>query len=379
VLRSARGVASCVVAVGLSSLFARPSLSRTCNDAATYERPILPDTPAEHADQGVPRCEALRERILDRAMDPFGSVDRAEQERLVRDVRLATTLDGASVSETCAATVIRELAAAPRCGSAADLISSAAAEANALDPQLVETFRGRASSCQRAIVGGLAQLRRPQPSAADTLLAWTLRQRDPLGRAGGFVVLGSVANTLRNEGELGAFSRAEDAIRRELQYRTKSLAVWSQRLEAAGNTGCDACLPMIARALSADSAGVRRAAAGALRFVTDLRAPNTMCDALLNDRDASVRDQAAWALKWSHVGSRERVACLTASAARDPTARVRQTAALSLAQLATSDSLAEAALLHLSSEEYDGNVRRIALTFLDGDRRDIDVAGEAPR
>jgi hypothetical protein len=372
----ARFVASCVVIAGLSAAVVRPVVSSAAT--ATAMPAVIAPREAELESLEMPPvpCEVLRDRILGRAMDPAGSPNRLAQEGLVRDVRAAARLPGAGVGETCAATVIRELAAAPRCGSAADLVSSAAAEVNALDPHVIATFGGGASACQRAVISGMAQLRRPDANAADAVMTWALHQRDPLHRAGGLVVLGSIAHTLDSLGEQQATARANKVILQELQHLTRSEAVWSQRLEAAGNAGCELCLPAIIHALSAASPELRRSAIGALRFVADVRAPTALCDALLDDPEANVRDQAAWALEWGHAAARERVACLTTSAARDPIARVRQTSALSLTQLATSDSIAESAILHLSSDEYDANVRRIALAFLDGDRHDLDAAPE---
>jgi hypothetical protein len=91
---------------------------------------------------------------------------------------------------------------------------------------------------------------------------------------------------------------------------------------------------------------------------------HALCVALLRDEAEPVREQAAWAMEWETGATGERVACLATAAARDPSGRVRQRGALSLTRLALDDNFARSALLHLTSEDYESNVRDVALRWI---------------
>lgn len=327
---------------------------------AWHPAPRTPGSPAPT----IP-CEILRDHLLGRAVDPVGSADQSERDATVRDVESALPLPGANPGETCAATIAREIAGEPYCGSAAELITSAMGRLGALSASTLRAALRSTGSCTRAIVAGVASVPHVDASTADTVLAWSAAQHDPATRAGGLVVAGSLAHTARTDGDDRTAERVDQAIAGALS-RAVPDGVVEQLLEAAGNAGCVACADAALRRLRSPANEVRLSAVAALRFVATPTAAPAMCRALLGDAAVDVREQAGWALRWERGGMRERVACLVTSAARDRSARVRAMAVTSLGVLAHDDRYAMSALLHLTSEEYDPRVVSIANETLDG-------------
>ena len=309
------------------------------------------------------RCEPLRDMVLARATDPYGSAGREEQGETVEQMRRASQIPGAAPGDTCATTIVRELAAAPQCGSAADLVTSSAALEGALDAATVRAALASDSSCARAVVAGVASVPRTEPEIVDAVLDWSRRQRDAAVRAGGLTVAGSLAHTAQVAGDETAASRVDAVIAAEL--RRSRPAERTQLLEAAGNTGCAACVSWASQDLRRASPEARLAAVAAFRFVPVPMAASAMCGSLLNDPSPTVREQAGWSLRWDHHNIRDRVACLVTSAARDPSPRVREMAAQSLSVLAGSDPFARSGLLHLQSDDYDVNVRAVSKAWFD--------------
>ena len=78
---------------------------------------------------------------------------------------------------------------------------------------------------------------------------------------------------------------------------------------------------------------MRRAAAGAWRFLPGARAAAAMCEAL-SDPHPWVRDHAAWALRFGTDERAERVRCLTRAANAGADEQTRRTARTSLDALA---------------------------------------------
>ena len=104
-------------------------------------------------------------------------------------------------------------------------------------------------------------------------------------------------------------------------------------LEAAGNAGCTACAPSIARAAGAPSAEVRRVAVGAMRFDTTSGAALAMCRVLGADSEEAVREHAAWALGHLDTHAEVKQACLERAARGDESSPVRAAARHALRDL----------------------------------------------
>lgn len=145
-------------------------------------------------------------------------------------------------------------------------------------------------------------------------------------REGVWLTLGSLAHSARAGGR-AAIADAIDALVAE---RLREAPEDIERVEVAGNAGCAACGADLARAAKSEDPRVRRAAAGAWRFVDAGVAP--MC-ASLGDADVRVREHAAWALRWGATEKTERTRCLT-GALSDENELVREAARASLEVLA---------------------------------------------
>jgi hypothetical protein len=178
------------------NLFSRASAAIILTTSLGPSGPLLPSMrptgplPAQRGSpltRDLPRCEGLREEILGRAIDPVGSVDTAEQERLVSLVRQAEAAPGATGQETCAITILREMAAAPSCGSAAELIASTLALDAVLTADAMRDALVRSGPCSTAVVSGAASEQRFERGLFKVIEDWTLKQTNPVRRSGGFV------------------------------------------------------------------------------------------------------------------------------------------------------------------------------------------------
>jgi hypothetical protein len=319
--------------------------------------------PAAQMRRWEARCEPLRDLVLARATDPSGSAGREEQGETVEQMRKAYQIPGAAPGDTCATTIVRELAAISTCGSAAELITSAAAIEGVFDAATVRDTLATNSRCARAVVAGVASVPRAEPEIVDAVLDWSLRQHDAGLRDGGLTVAGSLAHTAHVADDEATAAKVDTVIATELGRGRPGAR--TQLLEAAGNAGCAACVSWAAQDLGSASPETRLAAVAAFRFVTSPAAAMAMCGTLMNDSSPTVREQAGWSLRWERSGIRDRVACLVTSVAKDPSPRVREMAAQSLSTLAGGDTFARSALLHLQSDEYDVDVRDVATSWFD--------------
>lgn len=319
----------------------------------------LSTSPGTAQGEGTPRCERLRDEILRRAIDPIGSIDTAEQQRLMLLVRRAETLPGADPVETCAMTTLRELAASSSCGSAADLVTSTLGVDGVLTQDAMREALGHSNACTPAVVSGTTAEPRFERWLFDMIEDWSLKQTNSVRRSGGLVALGALTRLAREDGASDVVERSEADL--VAQLRAAPAREVAQRIEAAGNAGCVACVPLLRPLLHSPSVAVRHAASGALRFVPDPAAAAIMCGVLDGDPSADVREQAAWALRWRHENPVVRVDCLVRSAARDLSPIVRIGAANALAALSKDISRARSALLELTDTEYDPRVREVAL------------------
>jgi len=159
--------------------------------------------------------------------------------------------------------------------------------------------------CPKQILPAIQQSSKVSPRLRDALVA----SKDPEAQ----LVLGTVAKIARDNGD--------DDLARSIEPQLTDV-------EAMGNAGCRTCGPALLAAMNDTDPWIRRSAAGALRFVP--RAARAICASLEKDADATVREQAAWALGFSTEERSVRVACLSSAAASDPNATVRSTAARSL-------------------------------------------------
>ena len=311
---------------------------------------------------GLGACGLAMNETLNRTRTASGSRNRSDQAALVEIVRSAETLRTDDGSNTCADSLLVTISNSPSCGGAADLVVSQLAQDNAISGSAWEAALENDGPCSVHVVAGAASLEKPAPSALFALRSWLERQTDPLRRSGALMAMGTLARKARGAGDFGAAAIVDSLIVAELGRSSPAEIVTVQRIEAAGNAGCELCVPALKRAAIHPSATVRRASVGALRFVSSAEAVITMCDPLERDADTNVREQAAWALGWQSQSPELRVDCLVRTAARDKSERVRMTAATALAGLSPTVPLARSAMLHLTTEgAADEGIRAIAL------------------
>jgi hypothetical protein len=310
-------------------------------------------------------CETLREHILERTTDAYGSLDIDDQEELVRWFSLSVQINGAVSNESCAITILREVANSDQCGSAAELISSSAVTDELLYDSFIEEILQSRANCVRSFVAGLQQIQNPSTRSIQALISWITPQKDLLVRAGGLVVLGSLGRHARELGQLHLATQVEQLIKSEISHRTGTPDIVAQRLESAGNLGCESCFPMIEKNIRSTSFPQKFSAIGALRFIETKKSVQNLCNTLIQDQSATIREHAAWSLGWRSSDKTIRVNCLTTAAAIDESTRVRLSATMALVSLAEKEEYAASALLHLTLPEYDKQVRKIASQHLD--------------
>ncbi len=186
-------------------------------------------------------------------------------------------------------------------------------------------------------------------------------QEDAKARVAFFEALGTLGAIARRKPDRESVRWVDDTLRDALaQHKGGSVDEYIGLLEGAGNCGCETCTPFLLDASSHPSPDVRLAAAGAWRFHSDEKATESMCSYVLHDSEASVREHAAWALRWRTSEVETRVNCLVAAAVRDESGLVRLSAVQSISGFVRQSRHARRALLFLREKEQPPDTRKRA-------------------
>jgi hypothetical protein len=326
-----------IAAVGLA-MAAAPGYGAHEEPLATSQEaePSASALPGGAQEEGYrpPTCDAITTRISAALDAPIAApLSEDEANEIATLANMAAAADGIA-DVTCVERVRDALVARPAsCGRARQAVTSG----------LFTGHRFRGAWIAALLEGPCLAQTLPSAQQAwdidDALVGAVERlthDREASVREGAWFTLGSLAHAAR-ERDLGAVAtRIDDLLAAELAR--VPAAELSSRLEAAGNAGCARCAGFQPRAARDPDVGVRRAAAAMLRFVRGGAAVAAMC-AALSDADWTVRDQAAWALRWGGDDKVARLSCLSRAAKYDAQESVRDTAATSvmvLTQPATS-------------------------------------------
>jgi hypothetical protein len=246
-----------------------------------------------------------------------------------------TVLHAIGNTDVACAARFSELLESDVCRPASGVIANASFAAGAFPPartavlvdHAVETALSGDHACVREILPAVQQAGHIDASVRAAVSRAANANDGTLADAG-WLVLGTVAKIARESGDHELASEVDASIATALRVAPADRRV--SLLEAAGNAGCQACTGALEEAASASDAWVRRAAAGAWRFVPS--GVRSMCRALRGDASAMVREHAAWALGLSNEDADAdlRVACLTEAASSDANEDVRRSATRSL-------------------------------------------------
>lgn len=348
---------------------ASPLAGRNDPEAPTEGAP----EPTRAATPGVDKltCDATLGRIhaaLERADQASWRPDQLSE--LVLVGRHAVDLDTRDAldrqrSRTCAARAVEALRASPTCGSPYGAVASGLFGADrfpsSTEASLLE--RARSPECRTRLVQSAQFSANVDDRLAADVERLTASDADGAdANQSAWFALGSIELAARRHGQARLANRLDGRIARSLHASSGERRLLL--LGVAGNAACRACEPDLLTAANDDDVHVRRAAAGAWRFDESAEAVRRMCDPLLGDADADVREHAAWSLRWSDVADQDRVECLVTAAATDESLDVRKSAALSLTLLAPRSALARSGLRHLTSPEYPGEIENIARSYL---------------
>lgn len=359
------------VALGLASALAAGTSSMNCRAPSGQDPPPststtnpaptnLPVTEAEAARPEPPEqeCERIRASLL-AGLRGEGASEAGELVALAR--RLVDPEQGGGSS--CGGEFVRALRETTRCSPAVEAIASGVVAGGGLAPDdLAAQLRSASAPCKAAWVEAVQASPKVSRSLLEAMDLVARTAPDEETKRSAWLGLGTLGLTARQAKEWDEVSEAERLLRSRL-LRARGTER-TTAIEAAGNAGCELCEGHLQTLARDDAATVRRSAFSALRFLSSSKAVEGMCRGLLKDASTMVREQTAWAMRWSSSQDQERIECLITSAATDPSERVKLESAQSLAVLAPQSKRAESALVHLTGSEVHPSVRRVALEAL---------------
>lgn len=322
------GLGACVLVVALAGR------SPSSEPPDRKEAPATLTEPDRAAPVAKEDCDGIIEEVDTRLAS--GEIALEERNPLYARVR---EMAGGSA---CAETIARRLRS-HRCETAsagvitAALLASTGATSDhalAIVQRAHSELRRGSRLCMMHAIGAVQGSRSAGLPVAEALLQLATGGPDAQSREAGWLAFGSVGRSavLRGDSDVVAFVDTNLGAR----LATGRTGDLGPLLEAAGNAGCSACAPFVARAAVAPSAEVRRVAVGAMRFDPASGAVSAMCGALGADSEESVREHAAWALGHldTHTGARR--ACLERAARGDESPPVRAAAIHALEALGSS-------------------------------------------
>ncbi len=355
--RAARAIAALAIvgavanAMGVGARDAKRAVvwSSSANDtalavleSATHEVTAPPTSSAAR----VTTCDEAKTRVTAMlARDDEVTSDEAMDLATMGGDVASLAADGGG---TCVDAVLAVMRTAPRCSRGwsavvSGMLASPSTPDDAMERLAAETTPACAELLLRGLSTGVHATPRLVAFAETTAFGATGEESRRTTAWLALGTLGRLASTLGDRADLAA--HVEDVIRTALRGSSEGDRVLM--LEAAGNAACASCAPEIALAALSPRWDVRRAAASAWRFQSGADAPKAICALLLRDKTSSVRENAAWAMRWRDDDDVERVECLVTAAATDPTDAVRRAARGSLVVLAEGSEDARSALRHI--------------------------------
>lgn len=249
----------------------------------------------------------------------------------------------------------------PRCGRAHSAALSGALTQESVEPELVARAVERADTgCDEVVLESAGFARNIDARLVAAIRRRVGSQADATTRAA-WLAYGSIAETARSaRADPSPLAQEIDAA---LSARLNVAGSVEEQLlfvRAAGNAGCVACRPSLAKIARSATPDLRRAAIAAHRFLDDESSVDLMCAALAREGDDRTRDLAAWSLEWRGTYGTKRARCLSAAAERDPSARVRVQSTLALGILADTITDATNALERLALRAADDRVAKLA-------------------
>lgn len=354
----------------MASVLAAGTSSMNCRAPSGQDPPTPPATNPAPANQPLAEAEAARPNppgqeceqiraILLAGLRGEGASEAGELVALAR--RLVDPEQGGGSS--CGGDFVRALLETKRCSPAVEAIASGVVAGGGLAPDdLAAQLRASSAPCKATWVEAV----QASPKVSRSLLkamAWVARTApDEETKRSAWLGLGTLGLAARRAKEWDEVNEVERLLRSRLMQARG--AERTTAIEAAGNAGCELCDGHLQALARDEAATVRRSAFSALRFLSSSKAVDGMCRGLLKDPSTMVREQTAWAMRWSSSQDQERIECLLTAAATDSSERVRLESAQSLAVLAPQSKRAESALVHLTGPEATPSVHRVALEAL---------------
>lgn len=295
----------------------------------------LPDTPQNRD---------ARWNVIERLTALF-QLDSAALQAAVKDLRALP----ASADRDMLLAAISDTDTPEARGALADLARDRAA-----DPSLRDSVLTHLGVTEKSSVESLETLRAVVSDPADTTV-----------RATAALALGAAAHAgMRSEGVEGAAAQAVETLS-ESYEQAPSPKEQRLYLDALGNSGNEAALDTIRRALTSPDRSVRAAAADALRRIPGAAAEALLATTLRNDPESSVRVAAVMALTARELGQ-PMLDALSDALRSEPEGGVRLQIISLLRGLQKRSAPARELLAWAARNDPDEQLRRIASQALQG-------------
>ncbi len=286
--------------------------------------------------------------------------ERASEEDETKISQMVHALVDGNDQIGCKTRILSDAEKPPSCGRVYRAMMTSVFASKAASPRNIDRLLTFAPvDCQNIVLFLFPYLTDVDDGLAKTVQRMALSDSSSDRRRYAWAGLGTLAGVAREKKDLPLVQQMDNLILNHLTSATSEedrVAL----LEAAGNGGCEGCAKTLQHATEDDSPAVRRVGVGAFRFLASKLSVDIMCNALEQDADASVREQAAWSLRFQSTFADNRIDCLIRAAANDASKIVRPAAVRSLGTLGKTFVRARSALVHLTGPQVSDDTREIA-------------------
>jgi hypothetical protein len=316
-------------------------------------------------------CPALRDAPAARPLD-----GPAPDCPIVDDVKAALKKDDASLTEpdlvklrtsveqavaehpsACISALAPVLEQATGCGIAFDAVAIRIINGKAVSPAMAAGALLRPSACQWKLVSALREAALADPTIVATVASLTTSADEDV-RGASWLTLGTLGRLARDNQQSEIVNCIDETIATKLSNRADKERFIHVR--AAGNAGCERCRASLVEDLSSTDADVRRETIASFRFLSTKADVALICSVLTKDKQAEVRESAAFALRQRDTFVEDRLGCLFEAATKDASTSVASTTVLSIHELAAHSRVAVGTLVQVAKHARHAQVRKQA-------------------
>jgi hypothetical protein len=181
-------------------------------------------------------------------------------------------------------------------------------------------------------------------------------------RGASWLTLGTLERLARDNQQTEIVNCIDETLAAKLSIRSdKERFIY---VRAAGNAGCERCRGSLVEDVASTDADVRRESVASFRFLSTKADVALICGVLSKDKQAEVRESAAFALRQKDTFVEDRLGCLFEAATKDASTSVANAAVLSIHEVAAHSKVAVGTLVQVAKHSRHVQVRKQAASAL---------------